>query len=248
MAYKMVVVDDEVFIRKSICEYDWEVVGVEVVGSFQNFEQTIKFIQENSVDIVLTDICMPDVSGLQLVEWMKHFDKRIKVICISGYDDYTYLRSAFKAGADDYILKPINKKALYDVIMSVLVGKNAEFSTETSKPDSPNEIGNYQINRVIDYLEKNYMKPITLESVAKQVNLNSTYLSFLFKKIMGHNFSDYLDEYRISVAMRLLRESSYNISEIAYQTGYKEQRYFSERFKKRVGVTPSEYRKTHLEF
>ena len=245
MTHKMVVVDDELFIRKSICEYEWERIQVEVVGSFCNFEKTVHFIKEHPVDIVLTDVCMPMVSGLQLVEWIKKYDKRIKVICISGYDDYTYLRSAFKAGAEDYILKPIHKETLFDVVKSVLVGNKSELSEEHQNPVSPKEIGNYQINRVIDVIKKNYMNPITLEYVAKKVDLNPTYLCFLFKKITGRNFSDYLDEYRIHVAMKLLKDSSFNITEIAYKTGYKEQRYFSEKFKKRVGVTPSEYRKTH---
>lgn len=245
MMYKMVVVDDELFIRKSICEYEWHKIQVEIVGSFSNFEKTVSFIEEYPVDIVLTDIYMPTVSGLQLVEWIKKYDKRIKVICISGYDNYTYLRGAFKAGAEDYILKPINKENLFDVVKSVLAGSKRELSKEYQNSISPKEVGNYQINKVIDVIKKNYMNPITLESVAKKVDLNPTYLSFLFKKIMGRNFSDYLDEYRIHVAMKLLEDSSLNISEIAYTSGYKEQRYFSEKFKKRVGVTPSEYRKTH---
>ncbi len=245
MIHRMIVVDDELFIRKSICEYDWGVIQVEVVGSFHSFEQTVNFIKEHPVDIVLTDICLLGASGLQLVEWIKKYDRRIKVICISGYDDYTYLRSAFKAGAEDYILKPINKKTLYDVVSSVLDGNKSEFSEEYQMLDSPKDIGNYQISKVIDEIRKNYMNPITLESVAKTVGLNTAYLSFLFKKIVGRKFSDYLDEYRINVAMQLLKDSSYNVTEIAYQTGYKEQRYFSEKFKKRVGVTPSEYRKMH---
>lgn len=245
MAYAMVVVDDELFIRKSLCGYDWEAIQVRIVGSFPNYEQTVDFIKKNQVDIVLTDVCLQGISGLQLVEWIKKYDQRIKVICISGYEDYTYLRSAFKAGAEDYILKPINKKVLYDLVTSVLDGNKREYSAEYQQQNTPTDIGNYQIGRVIDVIKKNYMNPISLGSVAKMVELNPAYLSFLFKKIMGRNFLDYLDEYRIHVAMKLLKESYLNITEIAYQTGYKEQRCFSEKFKKRVGVTPSEYRKTH---
>ncbi len=245
MTRTMIVVDDELFIRRSICEYDWETIQVEVVGSFHDFGQAVNFIKEHQVDLVLTDICLLGASGLELVEWVKKYDKRIKVICISGYDDYTYLRRAFKAGAEDYILKPVNKKALYDVVSSVLDGSRGELMGEYQMLDSPEDIGNYQVSKVLNAIKSNYRNPISLESIAKEVGMNPAYLGFLFRKITGYKFSEYLEEFRFNIAKELLRNSSHNIGEIAYQIGYKEPRYFSEKFKKRVGVTPSEYRNKH---
>ena len=78
------------------------------------------------------------------------------------------------------------------------------------------------------------------------MNISPVYLSRLFKKEEGINFLDYLNQYRIDAAKKLLQNPQYNVLEAADMTGFKNTRYFSKIFKKNVGLTPSEYRKRHL--
>lgn len=106
--------------------------------------------------------------------------------------------------------------------------------------------GTPTIRIVKRYIAENYKDEISLTSVANVVNISTVYLSRLFKKEEGINFLDYVNQYRISVAKKLLHDVRYNVLEVADLAGFKNTRYFSKIFKKEVGITPSEYRKRHV--
>lgn len=103
--------------------------------------------------------------------------------------------------------------------------------------------------KIINILKKNisdnYMKDITLTDAAKLVCLNPNYLSELFKKETGENFSEYLTDYRICIAKGLLKEVQYRLIDVAVSVGYSDPKYFSRVFKKRVGINPTEYKKMY---
>ena len=85
--YRLIMVDDEKFIRESIISFDWDTIGVQPVGCFDSGEQALEYIMRNPVEIVLTDIRMPGMSGVSLVAKIKEINSRIAVVCISGYSD-----------------------------------------------------------------------------------------------------------------------------------------------------------------
>lgn len=101
------------------------------------------------------------------------------------------------------------------------------------------------VRQVCAYIERNYGEKINLESMAELVDLNPVYFSNLFKKETGQNFTEYVTDYRMKAAKKLLKDSNKNINEIAYELGYPDARYFSKLFKKNVGVKPTEYRKIY---
>lgn len=98
----------------------------------------------------------------------------------------------------------------------------------------------------VKYICENFDQSIGLEQIAELVNLSPVYLSITFKKDMGMNFSDYIINYRIDVAKKLLKDIQYNISQVSEMVGYSDPKHFSKLFKKRVGINPIEYRKIHL--
>jgi two-component system response regulator YesN len=100
-----------------------------------------------------------------------------------------------------------------------------------------------EITQAIAFIQGNYGKPILIADVARKVKFSSVYFCALFKKETGTNFGDYLTDYRIIIAKRLLRKSDMHISEIADAVGFCDARYFSRIFKKRAGMRPSEYKK-----
>ena len=104
-------------------------------------------------------------------------------------------------------------------------------------------------SKLIDILKKNiaenYMKDINLNDAAKLVCLNSSYLSELFKKETGENFSEYLTDYRISIAKGLLKDVKYRVIDVAESVGYTDPKYFSRVFKKHVGINPTEYKQMY---
>ena len=98
------------------------------------------------------------------------------------------------------------------------------------------------IHSVLYIIHTQYMKNITLESVAKQMNYTPYYLSRLFKKHTGNTFTEYLSNYRIEQSKKLIREGKMSIKEIAAAVGFNSQGYFAKIFKKYTGVSPGEFK------
>jgi two-component system, response regulator YesN len=117
---KLVIVDDEPIILRGLIEtYDWEQMGFIIVGSVQNGEKAIEVIKETKPHLVLTDICMKQMSGLTLMEKVKEFDNSISFIVISAYRDFEYAQKACEIGAFSYLLKPLDDDKLKDTMKAV---------------------------------------------------------------------------------------------------------------------------------
>ena len=102
--------------------------------------------------------------------------------------------------------------------------------------------GHRVVRYTIEALQNRYSKDVGLDLIADELNISGPYLSRLFKSEMGVNFKEYLTRLRLDKARELLRETGLRVYEIAAATGYPDQKYFSEIFKKRTGMTPREYR------
>ena len=118
--YKLVVVDDEKAIRKGICKYiDWESMGFEVVADFEDGKETIDYIKNNEVDVVLTDIEMAEVSGLELARYIHENNLLLKTVIISGYKEFEYARKAVEYGVEHYLLKPVRLEEVSQVFAKI---------------------------------------------------------------------------------------------------------------------------------
>ena len=100
---------------------------------------------------------------------------------------------------------------------------------------------------ILKFVENNYMEKITIEDVAKEVNLSQSHFMKYFKNTMGTSFIDYLNEYRLTMASRLLISSDSSILDIAAEVGFDNLSYFNRSFKKRFQQTPREYRKRYAQ-
>ena len=109
------------------------------------------------------------------------------------------------------------------------------------KPQTSIDYTNKIVQVTKDYLEAHYSEEISLEIVAEQVNISPQYFSKLIKKNTGFNFIDWLSMLRVKKAKELLTNSNYTVKEVCFMVGYKDPNYFSRIFKKRIGITPSEY-------
>ncbi len=114
--YNIVIVDDESYIRKMFYELlNWEELNFKIVADFSNASDALDFIKVNSVDVVVTDIAMPGMSGIDLVKVLRQQKTDIPVVFLSGHADFTYAREAINHGVFGYILKPITYSELYEV-------------------------------------------------------------------------------------------------------------------------------------
>ncbi len=113
MSYKVVIIDDEPWTRGVILNLgQWSQLGLEVVGEAADGETGLELIRKVAPDIIITDVRMPRVSGLELVQKLRAAGNHIPVLIISGHDDFSYVRNALKLGVTDYLLKPIKAQEL----------------------------------------------------------------------------------------------------------------------------------------
>jgi len=117
---KLIIVDDEVFALEQLSTLlDWNLIGFELVGTFQNGLEAIEYIKSNEVHTVLTDIKMPHVDGLELTKMCYEQFPSICVVIISAYRDFEYARTAMQYNALDYVTKPINYKDFYNTMLKI---------------------------------------------------------------------------------------------------------------------------------
>ncbi len=120
--YKLLIVDDEEWIRLGISRsIDWSKMNISEVETACNGKNAIEKIRENPPNLVVSDVVMPQMTGIQLSEWIHNEHPEIKVILISGYDQFEYARQAIRFGVADYILKPVEEDKLLETVKSCLV-------------------------------------------------------------------------------------------------------------------------------
>jgi two-component system response regulator YesN len=122
MKARVLIVDDEPVICRGLrLTVPWEEIGVEIIGEAYNGEQALAIVQKTPVDVILTDVRMPSMNGLELVEILHREDYRIKTIILSGYDEFTYAKKAIRFGVRDYLLKPVDVDELMEVIRRLVL-------------------------------------------------------------------------------------------------------------------------------
>ncbi len=114
---RVVIADDEERICQLIIALgEWSRLGVEVAGVAQNGVEALELVRSTAADMLITDIRMPGCSGLELIEQVRKLSPNLKIIIISGYANFEYAQQALKNGVNDYLLKPINKRALNEAV------------------------------------------------------------------------------------------------------------------------------------
>ncbi|WP_139992677.1 response regulator transcription factor [Paenibacillus paridis] len=128
--YRVFVVDDEPFIIEGLYDIiDWSAFGLEIVGSAENGQDALEALMGSAADILLTDISMPIMNGLTLIGEARKFRPDLKVIILSGYNDFDYIKSGLKLGVENYLLKPINIDELQETLANTIDKLN------TTRPD-----------------------------------------------------------------------------------------------------------------
>lgn len=245
--HKVLIADDEQYIRDRMANHmPWAEMGFEVVGRADCGETAWQAVRESSPQVVLTDIRMPNLNGLELAERIMAKYPRTKVVIMSAYDDFKYAQEAIRLGVKGYLLKPVLKDELVSLFQTI----SRELSVEQAHPGSRMRVHevkiwnerNPYIAKAKRYIEEHYEEPIRLEHVAERLHVNPNYFSSIFKRETGQSFVDYVNEVRVRRAMALLLDSEVKVSDISLQVGFGNFSYFNKVFKRISGVTPQVYR------
>ncbi|MBU9720995.1 MULTISPECIES: response regulator transcription factor [Bacillaceae] len=149
--YKVLLVDDEVFVRQGLLSLiSWEEFGFEVIAEAGNGEDAFELIEEHSPDLVITDIRMPVVDGLELIKNVhKNLNSDQKFIIVSGYNDFSYAQKAVRFGVLDFILKPIDQEELEETLQKLKEKLDGEKRENTTRKK-------YMVNQIfVQSLEGN---------------------------------------------------------------------------------------------
>ena len=255
----MIVADDERWIRERIAlSIDWAKAGLKVAGEAADGEEALSLSRELKPDVIITDIRMPGLSGLDLIKQLRKTGIRAKIIIISGYSDFKYAQKAIKLGVSDYILKPVENSELVSVVKKLVrqieaenvrdhIIEQAAFQKKLSEKlaeyaDEDGAKARNIIGKALTFIENNYNRPISLQETAAEVMLNPSYFSKLFREKVGLPYSKYLTLYKINKAKELMADPARRIKEISDLVGYDNVRYFSRVFKSVTGIPPNVYK------
>lgn len=243
---KIVIVEDEELVRRGIVlAMDWKSLGCIVVGDAKNGEEGLEVIRRLSPDVVITDIRMPKMDGIEMIRQLKSAGSKVSFVILTAFSDFDYAHSALKLGVIDYLLKPFSDEDLEETLHRVR--KSIEKDKQEEKDSLPSpfhfEKGskNKYVEKAVEYIHSHYKEDISVGETAMDIGISEGHLSRIFKKETGYTFVAYLTDYRIHLAMELLKDCGLKVYEVADRVGYSDITYFSTLFKKIVGVNPSEY-------
>lgn len=228
----VVIIDDEQIILEGFTRLvKWDEIGCTVVATATDGVEGEALIKELRPDIVVTDINMPLVNGLDMIKSVHEDRPETVFIIISGYDDFSYVREALKLQVYDYLLKPVDFRQFEGVIRTLRAERFKEF-------DEVN-----LIDHITAYINQHYAKHLSLQTLSQVFFLTPAYLSHYFKNKRGVNYYRYLTGVRINRACELLAGSDMPIARIASLVGVDDYRTFTKLFRREKGVSPSEYRR-----
>ncbi|WP_217592271.1 response regulator [Cohnella sp. GbtcB17] len=240
---KILIVEDETKIRQGIRALVEQIVPdrLQVTEAASGKEAWEWLRRQEEVDLVITDIRMREMNGLELMGLARQSHPDAAFIVISGYDEFAYVREALRHGAADYLLKPIERVELARVLHKIREAFDArKGETPAEVPGDDNE--RLLIRKVKSLVNERLDQELSLSYLAEHVYLHPKYLSDLFKRETGQNLSDYVTERRIHKAKKLLKETALKVPEISQMCGLANHKYFRALFKQHAGCTPNEFR------
>ncbi|MBE6119319.1 MAG: response regulator [Erysipelotrichaceae bacterium] len=248
--YRVVVIEDEEAIRKGIImSIDFSALNCILIGEASNGVEGIKLIQEKKPDIVITDVTMPLMSGIEMIEQTLEYN--YTSIIISGYDEFSYAKKAIKLGVCDYLMKPIDKEELNNVIQSIV--SSFDLSSKISGLlKEKNQIEHIQlletlnkedhlVDKIMEYINLHYSEKIFLSDIADVLNYSESLLSKRFRRVTQMTFNEYLNRFRIQKSIEYMKKGTYGLTGISDICGFSDYKYFSTVFKKYTGYTPSQF-------
>lgn len=255
---RLLIADDEKNIRNGLLSLPWNTIGIQKVYQAENGLEALEILEGKQIDIVISDIKMPGLSGLELAEFVQKNSLDTAVVLLTGFSEFEYAQKALRNGVLDYMLKPLRPK---DILSTVLKVKETlekrrykekvveQYEGAANSRDYQEQISwhfrgvNEQAMEILKDVAQNFSQGVSLNSLAEKYHYSVAYLSRMIKKETGFSFSEILNSIRLAQAAELLQKDCGKISMAGEMAGFSDQKYFSQVFKKAFGVSPGEFRK-----
>lgn len=243
--YKVIIVDDEKNIRERMAKFlPWDEFDFEVVGTAKDGLAALDLVKSFEPDLVLSDIKMPNIDGIQLAEQLNRHYPDIVTVFISSYNEFELAQKAIHFNVKGYLLKPVMKNDFRELMSNLSKQNLFRLSEEVPKikVHSPENASNY-MEKAKKYLFENYAENITLKDVADELFIHEAYFSKLFNQEIGEGFNAFVNGIRIERAKEQLKYSNKQLKDISNEVGFRSSSYFNRVFKQNVGMSPMTFRK-----
>lgn len=200
--------------------------------------EALNYIENKKIDILLTDIKMPFLDGLELSKKAVLLQPDLKIIIFSGFNEFEYAKEAILIGVKDYLLKPVDPAEFQEIMQKV----SNEVALLKKKEDNKQFKYENKVTTVKQYIYDHYDQDLSLMDLASLVYINPDYLCRIFKKETGCGLIKFIKNYRMSEAKRLLEQTHMKITDISKKVGYRNVSYFCQSFREFYSISPEKYR------
>lgn len=250
--FTALIVEDEPLMREYLMLHLTSIHGMwKTEGCARDGLEALALLKARPFDLVITDIKMPHMDGLELADYIHVNHPGTDVIILTGYSEFDYARAAVRANAADYLLKPLQDVELHKAL-SKLAAKRmtadsvpaaVPFPAEAAPKEPARDDPGILVQRARTYIRAHFTEPLSLNEVANTLAVNPAYLSSIFKSERGESYSKFILRLRMERASLLLRTYSVGkVNDIAPEVGYSSTKHFYTVFKDYFGMTPNEYR------
>lgn len=242
---------DEEKLDREVLIHISNALGINIVAESDSVKETVKLCNKLCPKLIFINIKKSKPSSINYAKQIRKEHKDIIIFITSLSDEIINDDEVWEICANEFLIKPIKpdtiRKSLKKYISNAdnfdeIIEKEKNMKIEEQK----GRIKSKEVIKALNYIDENYLVDLNLETVSSHVFLSTFYFSRLFKKELGITFSDYLVRKKIDLAKTLLMSTNKSILEISTYIGFKEQNYFCKVFRKIVGKTPSEFRKSNL--
>lgn len=244
--YRVIVAEDEELLLNNLIQKIQNTdLNFEVTAKAQTGTQALELVKKLNPDVLITDIKMPMMTGIELLEQVHQQYPSVRTMIISGFSDFEYAKKAISFRVEAYLLKPIDIDELSEALLKIrtqLELEQASYNSifnEALGANTPQQIA--QILQ--EYIVHNYSEDINLNSIAQSLNYSPSYLTKIFSQFYDTTPNKYIISLRIQQAQHLLiHNPELSIKQIGEIIGYPDQGYFSRIFKKQTNLSPYDYR------
>lgn len=249
--YRILVADDEPIERQVVSKRIQKNFPEQIeIFTAQNGREAMEVFERENCQIAILDISMPGVNGLEAAKYIREKFPQSIIIFLTAYDEFNYAKQAIGLKALEYLLKPGRDEELqatleeaFSLIDSDKIPADGEPAGQSAENEDMDHLKIPTVaSEIASFMEAHYQDDLSLQSVAGEMGYSEVYFCRLFKNCFDKTFIMYLNDLRMAKAQELLRDISINIKEISERVGYRDANYFTRIFKKKMGMTPSEYR------
>lgn len=248
--YNVLIAEDDEAVRYVYSRMKiWNECGFQIKKQVSDGREAIDAVETEIFDLILTDIRMPWIDGIELLKKVRESGRDIEVIFVSTYSDFEYARQGLILGAFDYILKPVKSDKLSKVLERAKKKLDEKKYADIAETCVKSAFDYFNMTKetvfgehLFSYISSLGINITTMEEVAESFEISKDYFGKLFKQNFGIHFNQFYSVLKIEYSKALIRNYNYKAYEISEILGYSSRDYFTKIFRETTGITPTEYK------